>query len=452
MAFLQELPARLPEGTQVNVKPVLDALKYWSSGKSQDILESYHGFYGASRRLCGDIATESSPEVTVQTGTTTGEDEGQQSQLCSMLAGCNRLISPAPWTSSFYGALSEVSFILRTLELFDRGAYSPQRTLGPITEMFNLSLPARRADRLSQSQTRIPLKEITHELLGSLFGRSHTFLSFLREQHFRNMVDILYNQALTPDDMCPRFLPLFHHVVALGYLFCRAQHQAQTCSFALDQAMAHFQTGQQLLDICKCDDLMSIQALLCGSVFLLSTSRITAAHALIGVAVSSAMRLGFRGATAGMPQVTEDERQMRVLVFAALARMDLYASLVLDLPRFIGDELVDGCINAVQDTLTEGGQNSPGLDVSIKYLELLRFSCSARQAVFFDQSTGESVEVVDTKKLSASEAELHSWTKDVSLLLSQPRDSTGSAMQVSPRIVSVPEGMLVLTDRLQDAV
>lgn len=352
-----------------------------------------------------------------------------------MLAGSQRLICPAPWTSSFFGALSEVSFILRTLELFDRGAYSPHASLGPAMAIFNLPLPIEASTHSSPARSPdanvnspMPERATTMELIGSLFARSHVFLSFLHEQHFRSMVGLLYDPRSSHGDAYNRFLPLFHHVVALGYLFCRPQHQDYGCKFVLGEAMKHFQAGQRLLDVTRCDDLISIQALLCGIVFLMSTSRIAPAHTLIGLASSSAMRLGLHCTTGDSPQMLPDEKHMRVLVFATVVKLDMYASLILDLPRFIQDELVDASVDALHATFGEGDQLGLSLEASIKHLELLRFTCSTRQAVFFNPATGQSVDMVDSKQLSRVEKDLHRWVKDVSVLLSRLGDSSEFAM------------------------
>lgn len=352
-----------------------------------------------------------------------------------MLAGSQRLICPAPWTSSFFGALSEVSFVLRTLELFDRGAYSPQRSLGPAMAIFSLPLPVDVAVKSSPTRGStahvnmpMPEKATTLELIGSLFARSHAFMSFLHEQHFRSMVGLLYDPSTSHGDAYGRFLPLFHNVVALGYLFCRPQHRDHGCAFALGEALKHFQAGQNLLDVTQCDDLISIQALLCGIVFLISTSRIAPAHALIGLATSSAMRLGLHCTISNNPQMLQDEKHMRVLVFATVVKLDMYASLILDLPRFVQDELVDASVSALHATFGEGDQLSLSLEASIKHLELLRFTCATRQAVFFNTNTGQSVETVDSKQLSAVEVDLHRWTNDVSVLLSRLGDGNEFAM------------------------
>lgn len=342
-----------------------------------------------------------------------GDNESQRNQLRSMLTGCNRLISPAPWKSSFYGALSELSFILRTLELFDKGAYSPHRSLGPATDIFNrdpLDVVPDSEDGLS----RLPEKEVTLQLMRSVLDRSHIFISFLHQTHFRSMIESVYNEPDTSKDAHSSSLALLHYVIALGYLFSRPIHHDRGCLDAVTEATKHFDTGQQLLDTGRCDDLVSLQALLCSASFLISTSRIAAAHGVIGLATSAATRLGLHNGVTCQMSMTQDEKEMRILVFAALVKMDLYASLILDLPRFIQDEFVDACLHDVRELSGYRGKLALGHRASIKHLELLRSTCKARQAVFTDSAADNSAQTVDPKGLAATEVELHRWTREVS--------------------------------------
>ena len=345
-----------------------------------------------------------------------GDDESQRNQLCSMLTGCNRLISPAPWKSSFYGALSEVSFILRTLELFDQGAYSPQQSLGPATDIFNRDA----IDAVSDPEDdlcRLPEKQTTLQLVRSVLDRSHTFIGFLHQKHFRDTIDFVYDEPHMNRDAYASFLPLLHHVIALGYLFSRPLHQENGCLSAVTEAAHHFDTGQYLLNIGRCDGLVSLQALLCGVYFLISTSRVAVAHGLIGLAASAATRLGLHDGVASQVGMAQEEKNLRILVFAALVKMDLYASLVLDLPRFIQDEFVDACLHDIRELCSHRGRLDLGHRASIKHLELLRSTCKARQAVFIDSTADNPTQTVNPKSLAAAEVELHRWTREVSQLL-----------------------------------
>lgn len=344
-----------------------------------------------------------------------------------MLAGCQRLISLPPWTTCLFGPLT---FILRTLEIFDRNGCRPQQVLLPTIEIFDLPLPvasdpneavAPRFAALPVTPDRLPDKDNTLQLIKSLFGRSHPLINFLHEQHFRDMVKILYNQFHDQRDACTRFLPLFHHALALGHLFHREQHRERGCDIALKDARYHFYTGQKLLDITQTDNMISVQALVCGAVFLISTSRMSRAHALLSLASSGAIRLGLHCDVTTKPHISSEDRSMRMLVFIALAKLDAYTHLILDLPRLLPESLVDTGVNSYYATFGNGSKPEldPDMESSIKHLELLNFTGAARRAVFTDAATGEAVDAIKLSHLGAIEKNLQHWTQDISVLLAR---------------------------------
>lgn len=356
------------------------------------------------------------------------EDLSRGSEMSSMLAGCRRLISSPPWNTHLYGPLSETAFILRTLEIFKLNRVDVRQALLPTLGIFDLPLPAARnvndplpATPTIHSPDNLPSRDDTLRLIKSLFDRCHPFMDFLHEQYFRDMVTILYDQSPAQNDACVRFLPLFHYAIALGHLFDRDQHRQSGCHVPLDSAMCHFNIGQKVLDITQSDNLISVQALLCGAIFLVATSRISRAHTFLSLASSGAIRLGLHCDVTGKPTMTGQERSMRILVFTTLARLDFYASLVLDLPPLLPEAVVDTGINTLYITLGNGASREldANTEASIKHLELLRFTSATRRAVFTDATTGEAIEGIKTSLLDALEGRLLHWTQDISLLLAR---------------------------------
>lgn len=294
----------------------------------------------------------------------------------------------------------------------------------PVTQLFNNPMPTiERSPANSATRRTLPDKSLALEVIQSLFTRSHPFVTFLHGAHFRSMVDLLYDEEdAAHAEAYARFLPLLHNVLALGYLLCQKQHRRTGCSTAVKEATKHFSIGYGLLEVSTCDDLVSIQALLCGIVFLISVSRLTSAHALIGLACSSALRLGLHSNSVVDSQLSSDERRMRALVFAALLKVDMYTSLMLDLPRFLQDDLVERSIDNVHTVFDDAKPPDLKREASTKHLELLRFTCNTRQSVFLKTATGDSLEGVDPKQLAEVEKELHRWTRDVSVLVARMGD------------------------------
>lgn len=123
-----------------------------------------------------------------------------------------------------------------------------------------------------------------------------------------------------------------------------------------------------------------------------------------------------------------EERRARILLFAALVKIDLYTSLILDLPRFIQDDLVDKSVMSFYDALNQDPALGLHAEVSIKHLELLNFTCKARQAIFTDPATGQSRATIDPVRLETAVKELQQWTKEVSAILMGNKDLKDSPM------------------------
>jgi hypothetical protein len=368
-----------------------------------------------------------------------------------MLAGCQRMVATAPWTSTYYGPSSELSFIMRTLELFRITHHDMAETLNTLTGMFDVvplfdgfsHSQADKASEIFRAERRdstptdshepslapdlpdLPEQTLTGELIDALFGRSHSFLNFLHEGHFKVMVHQVYARNQLDHNALQRVYPLLLQAIALGFLYCRSHHQLRGCNESLGEAVKYHMEAQKLLDMTKCDDLVAIQALLCSIVFLMSTSNLAAAHSLTGLAYSSALRLGLNQVDLG-GGVT-DEHRMKITIFATIVKIDILICLLIDIPSMVPESLVQSCLADLHRIADRVGATGMELEVFTKHLELLRFTYTARQSVFSGKESS-SEDFIDTKALFLVEKELHGWTEDVSDLLSRLQDRQDLAM------------------------
>lgn len=174
--------------------------------------------------------------------TTGATDESTGEHLESMMDGRGRLLLN-PKSATYYGGGSSLAFLQRTYELFSQN--SPP--IGPI----NLELPQSTFSDLfdghfwDKSSTQIeisppeilPPRRITLELLGVFFRNANHLFQFLHEPSFRSQVDRIYDlDPLDFGELDHDFLPLFHSVIAVGYLFNHKMHQKHGCKASLDQA------------------------------------------------------------------------------------------------------------------------------------------------------------------------------------------------------------------------
>ncbi|KPI42556.1 uncharacterized protein AB675_9787 [Cyphellophora attinorum] len=341
-----------------------------------------------------------------------------------MLSGCQRLISPSPYTTVFYGSHSEPSFILRTLELFHYGPLSPEKILHPLTKMFNWPAPKKRHNEstsasVSVSFTLLSERYVAVSLFESLFNASDLFTAFLRRDTVREVVEAVHNPTsiVHLHSHAPSFA-LYHAVIALGHIAqCKVQRY-QDCPDSMLQAWTNFHAAEELVDPQSCIETLSVQALICQLIFLISTSRITSAHGLLGLAYSALLRLGYHRSD-NMDQQSLAEQILRAMMFSTVVKIDLYVGLMLDLPRFVPDDLVRDCLHTIHRLHELDTDLS--MVASAKHLELLHFASKARQVVFNhpDSESG----AIDAGRLASIERQLQHLSSDLSALTRQMGDN-----------------------------
>jgi hypothetical protein len=360
------------------------------------------------------------PETSAKSSTC--EDSSNQPRLSSMMTGWDRFTRTAPWATSFYGASSELSFILRILEMFQKPERTPygQRFL-VVADLFDLPMPRQEAMGLLPYRV-LPPRNTALSLVDALFARCHPLLTFLHEQHFREMVELVYALTPSPTTALDRFIPLLHFSFALGYLFKLQHHRDNGCQSALQEATKQFYAGQDMVHLPYHYDLTSLQSLLCAIVFLFTTSRIASAHPLIGIACSMALRLGLHSGATENINLSSQERKARTLVLASVLKLDLYASLILGLPPFIQRDTVDLSYITIL-TATSEKECDFETATSLKHLILLEITWSSQKSVFTKEPNDGLATSTDVKHFEDAERAFRGWKEDLSSLLAKMGDS-----------------------------
>ena len=206
----------------------------------------------------------------------------------------------------------------------------------------------------------------------------------------------------------------------------------------MTSSLHHFSAARRALDITQCNDLMSLQALLCIVVFLVSTSRIVAAHPYIGVACSSALRLGLHSRSFEFLSLTDEQRRGRTLTLITILKLDIYSSLVLGLPPFIGlrgisKDLTFSESDVSSSPLFSGKTNHEDtvqMELSLKHLELLKITATGLEAVFpqlapsTEARSGDGVLLVNIKHLEEAGDRFQVWARSFSSLLRRLGDTS----------------------------
>lgn len=156
-----------------------------------------------------------------------------------------------------------------------------------------------------------------------------------------------------------------------------------------------------------------------------------AAHPYIGVACSSALRLGLHSRSLGSLPLTQEQLQERERTLVTILKLDLYSSLVLGLPAFIDprsfdhDLLVSRSNELLSLPFSERNHRKDAirLELSLKHFELLKITAFGGEAVFpqgavsSDAANDDFVLPVDVKRLEVVGDQFQAWARSISCLL-----------------------------------
>lgn len=93
------------------------------------------------------------------------------------------------------------------------------------------------------------------------------------------------------------------------------------------------------MDLTDCRDVVSLQAIIFMIMFLQSSANLSTCYSFIGVALRSAVRMGFhRNISTNFNPI---ERETRRRVFWVIRKMDTYVAALLGFPKMLNEEDVD---------------------------------------------------------------------------------------------------------------
>lgn len=246
-----------------------------------------------------------------------------------MLKGHGRFVEREDGVACFYGAYSDVSFLLRTIELLEISPSDSQdQRLNIISDLVSRPLRPPLDSSPDPGLAAHGVPENAATLLDAVFARGDLMLCFLSEEDLRDA-------AANPEGASSG-IPLLHMVLALGYLYTSKDQGQDAGEESLQEANKHFRLGMSALPGLA-QDLTSLQTVLCAIIFLFSGYRTAMAHPLIGTACSSALRLGLLSPFRVSPgHDSEDpDARKRTRLLAAVLSVDMLGSLMLDLPPFL---------------------------------------------------------------------------------------------------------------------
>src|SRR4051812_32855802 len=108
----------------------------------------------------------------------------------------------------------------------------------------------------------------------------------------------------------------------------------------MSYSAAFFQAGSALVDIMNCNDITSLQTIVCMIIYLQSSGLMHQCYSYISLAIGSAFRMGLHRSIL-LRFFDPVEQEVRKRTFWVLQTMDTYVATMLGLPKNIRDEDLD---------------------------------------------------------------------------------------------------------------
>ncbi|KAH8179329.1 hypothetical protein LIA77_00848 [Sarocladium implicatum] len=321
----------------------------------------------------------------------------------NMLSGWDRAFTLPSGETCFYGAFSDVSFALRTIELFR--AETSVRDGGDF-------------DRLHEAFARVFAKPTSTQHLPPLgtgtyqphLDASHLIHSFISSQQLRDTAE----NFTSSDDATA----LLRVSAALQTLTNAEAHKSEGCREMVQLACHEFEDGFNTLRLIQQDSLVSLQAMLCAATFMLSTGRVTAAHSLTSTASSLALRLGLF--SKGMAASKPERRTNTVRILATVMSLDMLTSLILDLTPSLPRDAFDntGVLTLSREFETEGDLRTAAMlrQVCVLFVPLTLRNLTRSASRDLPEAEHEKI-MEDIRRLETAHTGFRRWKRDVSSLL-----------------------------------
>jgi hypothetical protein len=185
-----------------------------------------------------------------------------------------------------------------------------------------------------------------------------------------------------------------------------------------------------------------MQTILCLITFLVATSRLTSAYTYLGIACTSALRLGLHRQISNEISLSNTQQEARLRIMLAVLQLDTLVSIVLNMPARINPECLDAPVLAALQPPSIKRQSTSTSDsipeaqakfaASAKHLHILSLTDVGLRGIFVDVNQKEkpankiTVNSVDTKKMAETEDAFRKWAKALSsvpLLAQKPEMS-----------------------------
>ena len=191
-----------------------------------------------------------------------------------------------------------------------------------------------------------------------------------------------------------------------------------------------------MMDITDCRDLTSLQAIVFMIMFLQSSAKLATCYSYIGVALTSAIRLGLHRSVSRNFDPIEQETRRRV--FWIIRKMDIYVAALLGLPKLLSDDDIDQAdpLEVDDECITKDGilpqpaGRVPLISATNAHTRLVKILCKVVKYIYPIKSsehgankTSKQTYGVSHAKIRDLERELQQWMENLSIDL-KPNGNT----------------------------
>ncbi|KAK8084108.1 fungal-specific transcription factor domain-containing protein [Apiospora saccharicola] len=278
---------------------------------------------------------------------------------------------------------------------------------------------------ISHGISRLPLRQLAHDLCEYAFSRASCLLRVVHVPSFWAAFDRLYEERPQRYTLAQqRFVGLLFSAMALGSMYDVDENDPTNpdhYAVAIERGYHYYASARHSLqDITECCDMTTLQALVFTIQFLQATGNLNGCHTFVGIALRSALRMGLHRHLphTALPPI-EDETRRRL--FHTIRSMDIYLSTTLGLPLLLSDKDTDQRWPTEVDDehITADGIRRPPpgtpsiLEAFNAHARLMQILAKVVEYVYpptgTDKGPQDVTYMISVAKIKEIEQELHDW-------------------------------------------
>ncbi|KAF2761961.1 hypothetical protein EJ05DRAFT_190961 [Pseudovirgaria hyperparasitica] len=272
--------------------------------------------------------------------------------------------------------------------------------------------------------TSLPPKKTAMFFIDVALNHPCCLMNFVHRPTLNELLEEVYEDSDMPMGS-QTATALIYGFSAIGALFS-GSHFGADSEECTPPGYQYFQTCQTMIDPLACNDIVTMQALICAILYMQGTGMVTRSYSTICAATSAAVRMGLHRAS---PPSSLDaiQLELRKRVFWVLRTMDTYVTSMLGFPRTLGEENVDQEMPiALEDHfITTSGIIAEGQSSSIQsnmgpvnaHTRLIKIMAQTLRQIYPSKRPSSSVNFaygVSPTSVSQIESELEQWFEDLS--------------------------------------